>query len=101
MPRMTAIVKRSRVAAITFGLMLGASPVVMIQQAFGFQAGTSSGGGATSAGAGAPLNLLSPSFIAPAPRTALPRGGVAPAATPAVIQTPAAVAGAAATKTAP
>jgi hypothetical protein len=43
-----------------------------VSPAAAFQAGTGRGGGS-----GGPLNLLSPTFIAPAPRTAVPRGAAA------------------------
>lgn len=61
-----------RPVAATVILTLGLAPIVA-GQAFGFQA-TTSGGGSSGGGGSAPLNLLSPSFIAPAPR-AIPRGG--------------------------
>ncbi|MGL4290537.1 MAG: hypothetical protein ACRCVA_29570, partial [Phreatobacter sp.] len=50
---------------MTLGLTLGVPCAALAQQGVGFQAGQASG-------VGAPLNLLSPSFIAPTPRGALP-----------------------------
>lgn len=62
---MTAALFRSQVAAVTLGLTLGAPCAALAQQGLGFQAGHASG-------VGAPLNLLSPTFIAPTPRGAVP-----------------------------
>lgn len=58
-----------RALAATFGFLVVTSSVALAQQSLGFQSGT------TSIGSGQPLNLLSPTFIAPAPRAAAPRGG--------------------------
>jgi hypothetical protein len=65
---------RSRALIATLGVILGSGAVIAVNPAAAFQAGTGRGGGS---GAGGPLNLLSPTFIAPAPRAAVPRGGAA------------------------
>jgi hypothetical protein len=66
-----------RALAATFGLLVASSPAALGQQSLGFQAGTAQVGG------GQPLNLLSPTFIAPAPRAVAPRGGPIAGAVPA------------------
>lgn len=66
--------KCSRALIATLGAILGSGAVIAVQPASAFQAGTGRGG---SGGAGGPLNLLSPTFIAPAPMTAVPRSGPA------------------------
>ncbi len=75
------------VVLAAFGLLVVAVPAALAQQGMGFQAGTMQVGGS----GGQPLNLLSPTFIAPAPRSAVPRGGpiagAVPAPVPAVVMT--------------
>jgi hypothetical protein len=66
---------QTRAVIATLGLILGAGAIGMSLPAAAFQAG--SGGGRSGGSAGGPLNLLSPTFMAPAPRTAIPRGTVA------------------------
>ncbi|AVO45423.1 D-Ala-D-Ala carboxypeptidase family metallohydrolase [Phreatobacter cathodiphilus] len=66
-----------RALVATFGLLVVSSSAALGQQSMGFQSGT------TSVGGGQPLNLLSPTFIAPAPRVAAPRGGPIAGAVPA------------------
>ncbi len=66
---------QTRAVIATLGFILGAGVVGTALPAAAFQA--SSGGGRGGGSAGGPLNLLSPTFIAPAPRSALPRGGIA------------------------
>jgi hypothetical protein len=75
----------TRAVIATLGVILGAGAVGLSLPASAFQA--SSGGGRGGGSAGGPLNLLSPTFIAPAPRAAFPRGGATPA--PAVQSAPA------------
>ena len=65
---------RSRALIATLGVILGSGAVIAVHPALAFQAGSGRGGGSA---AGGPLNLLSPTFIAPAPRTAVPRGAEA------------------------
>jgi len=101
-PRMTRAVRRLRAAlvlasrqplrAAAIGALVAAATPCLAQQSLGFQAGTAP---AAATGGGQPLNLLSPSFIAPLPRQAAPpRGGAVPGAVaaPAVIAAPAVVA---------
>ncbi len=97
-PRMTRAVRRLRAAlvlasrqplrAAAIGALVAASTPCLAQQSLGFQAGTAPAG---AAGGGQPLNLLSPTFIAPLPRQATPpRGGSVPGAVaaPAVAAAP-------------
>jgi hypothetical protein len=65
-----AVLTRHTRSLATVGLLLATAVPLCAQQRLGLQG---SGGGAS----GAPLDLLSPSFIAPAPRLAVPQTGSA------------------------
>ncbi|MCZ8314471.1 D-Ala-D-Ala carboxypeptidase family metallohydrolase [Phreatobacter sp.] len=85
------LASRQPLRAAAIGALVAASTPCLAQQSLGFQAGTAPAGSAIGGTGGQPLNLLSPSFIAPLPRQAIPpRGGAVPGAVaaPAVAAAP-------------
>lgn len=85
---MTFAASRPRTLVAMLGLMALTTPAALGQQSLGYQGGASSLGG----GIGQPLNLLSPTFVAPPPRPGSARaGGAIPgavqAAAPAAMMT--------------
>ncbi len=68
---MTFAASRPRTLVAILGLMALTAPAALGQQSLGYQGGASSVGG----GIGQPLNLLSPTFVAPPPRPGTPRAG--------------------------
>ncbi|KAF0126799.1 MAG: 2-oxoglutarate dehydrogenase E2 component dihydrolipoamide succinyltransferase, partial [Xanthobacteraceae bacterium] len=74
-----------RALVAMLGLMVVTTPVALGQQSLGYQGGATSLGG----GVGQPLNLLSPTFVAPPPRPGSPWTG---GAVPGAVQAPAAAA---------
>ena len=79
---MTFAVPSPRALVAMLGLMVVTTPVALGQQSLGYQGGATSLGG----GVGQPLNLLSPTFVAPPPRPGAPRAG---GAVPGAVQAPA------------
>ncbi|MGU9980487.1 hypothetical protein ACJ4V0_10645 [Phreatobacter sp. HK31-P] len=80
---MTFAVPRPRTLVAMLGLLVATTPVALGQQSLGYQGGATSLGG----GIGQPLNLLSPTFVAPPPRPGAPRAG---GPVPGAVQAPAA-----------
>ena len=81
---MTSAVPSPRTLVAMLGLMVVTTPMALGQQSLGYQGGATSLGG----GVGQPLNLLSPTFVAPPPRPGMTRpGGAIPGAVQATAPT--------------
>ena len=81
---MTSAVPSPRTLVAMLGLMVVTTPMALGQQSLGYQGGATSLGG----GVGQPLNLLSPTFVAPPPRPGTTRpGGAIPGAVQATAPT--------------